>query len=161
MMARRLSPQAGPMERAREEEPRAGPFLAGASLYAFLPMMTGSTSPGEAPSLALRALWLAARRRQDQYELGALAALASTAAGAPSEPGARALTGLVRLAAAGWLRKAGIPEVAARLRAMEIEVAAGGLTVRGLSLSEAELLALLQRTLRPAAAEGSSAHSGD
>jgi hypothetical protein len=158
MMARRLSPQAGPVERAREEEPQAGLFLAGAALYAFLPMLPSRiANRGEAGGgLPVRELWLAARRAQDQYELGALAALASPAAGAPSEPVARALTGLVRLAAASWLRKAGIPEVAARLRAMEIEMQAGGLIVRGLSLSEAELLALFQ-----VAVEVSDAHRGN
>jgi len=42
----------------------------------------------------------------EQYELGALAALAG-------EPNARALAALVRLASGRLLRKAGVPEVTA------------------------------------------------
>ena len=163
MAARRLSPRAGPVERAREQDPQVGPFLAGAALYAFLPMPgTGgaagaSGAADKGGGLPVRELWLAAYRGQDQYELGARAALAP----APAEqPNARALTGLIRLAAAGWLRKAGIPEVAARLRAMDIEVQAGGLTVRGLRLAEPEMLALLQNLLGPAV-EDSGARGGD
>jgi hypothetical protein len=91
-------------------------------------------------------LWLAARREADQYELGALASLAGT-------PNPRALAALVRLAAAALLRKASIPEVVARLRALEITAEAEGLTVRGLKLSETELLALLRGALLPQTAQ--------
>ncbi len=156
MAARRLSPQAGPVELAREQDPRVGPLLAGAVLYAFLPAAAKPAGEREATppagGLPLRELWLAVHRAQDQYELGALAALA----GAPNE---RALTALVRLAAAGWLRKAGIAEVAARLRALDIEVEEGGLSVRGLRLAEPEMLALLRSVLPPAG--GSDARGGD
>jgi hypothetical protein len=169
MAARRLSPQAGPVERARGEEPRVEPLLAGAALYAFAPLgrigPAGATAVGGLP---VRALWLTARRGQDRYELGALAALEGSPGRSPpsatdgaAAPNARALTGLVRLAAASLLRKAGIPEVAARLRAMEVEVDGGLLGLRGLSLSEAELLALLRGYLAPAAVEGSGARRGD
>lgn len=154
--AGRLSPQAGPVELAREQDPRVGPLLAGAVLYVFLPAAAKRAGEQEATpaggSLPFRALWLTAHRRQDQYELGALAALAGT-------PNKRALIGLVRLAAAGWLRKAGIPEVAARLRAMDIEVEEGGLSVRGLRLTEPEMRALLQSVLPPTG--GSDARGGD
>ncbi len=157
MTARRLSPHAGPVELARGQEPQAGAFLAGASLYAFLPSLPPPSSSAPAGGLPVRELWLAAQRGQDQYELRALVALAPTAAG---EPNARALTALVRLAVAGWLRKAGIPEVAARLRAMDIEVQAGALSARGLRLAEPEVLALLQGALGPAV-EDSDARGGD
>ena len=90
----------------------------------------------------------------DQYELSALAALAGT-------PNPRALAGLVRLAAASLLRKASIPEVLARLRALEITADGDGLTVRGLKLSEPELLALLQGALLPRAAGDADARRGD
>jgi hypothetical protein len=159
MTDRRRSPQAGPVERTRADDPRVDPFLAGAALYAFLPAAGEASVAEPAGGLPVRELWLAARHEQDQYDLGALAAL-TPAVGAPDAPSARALTVLVRLAAAAWLRKAGIPEVAARLRAMEIEVDAGGLTVRGLRLAEAELLALLQGVLR-SPAEDSDARGGD
>jgi hypothetical protein len=148
MMARRFTPQAGPVERARAGDPRVGPFLAGAALYACLP------AAGAASGLPMHQLWLAARREGDHYELGALAALAGT-------PNPRALASLVRLAAAAWLRKASIPEVLARLRALEITADADGLTVRGLRLAEAELLALLQGVLRPAVGEDTDARRGD
>jgi hypothetical protein len=174
MSARRLSPRAGPVELAREQDPRVGPFLSGAALWAFLPAVAagggaagsagagGGTAGSAGGGLPLRELWLAAQRGQGQYELGALASLrgapGSIAAGAGA-PSARALTALVRLAAAGWLRKAGIPEVAARLRAMDVEVQEGGLTVRGLRLAEPEMLALLQSVLP--AAGGPDARGGD
>jgi hypothetical protein len=147
MLARRL--EAIPAQGARASDPRVDPFLAGATLYARLPAIPGagpgSGPAGQAGGLPLRELWLAARREADQYELGAVASLVRTADGALPNP--RALAGLVRLAAASLLRKAGIPEVAARLRALEIAADADGLTVRGLRLSQAELLALLQGAL--------------
>jgi hypothetical protein len=153
MLGRRLQPATGPVERARADDPRIAPFLAGAALYACLPSLSvAKPAAGGTGGLPLRELWLAARRQGDGYELGALAALAG-------EPNARALTGLVRLAAAAWLRKAGIPEVTARLRALEIVVEADGLAVRGLRLSEAELLALLQGVLLPPT-EDAGARSG-
>ena len=128
-MARRFTPQAGPVERARAGDPRVGPFLAGAALYACLPSRgVAKPAAGAASGLPMHQLWLAARREGDHYELGALAALAGT-------PNPRALASLVRLAAAAWLRKASIPEVLARLRALEITADADGLTVRGLRLS--------------------------
>jgi hypothetical protein len=151
MLARRLRPEAGPVERARAGDPRVGPFLAGAALFACLPL------PGvPAGVLPVRQLWLAARREGEGYELGALAALA----GAPEAPNARALASLVRLAAASWLRKAGIAEVPARLRALEVTVEADVLAARGLRLSEAELQALLLDRLRPAS-EDAGARGGD
>ncbi len=147
MMARRASAQEGLVERARAGDPRVGPFLAGAALYACLPGLgTAQPAAGEVSGLPMHQLWLAARREADQYELGALAALAGM-------PNPRALAGLVRLAAASLLRKASIPEVAARLRGLEITVEADGLTVRGLKLSEPELLALLQSALLPRAGQ--------
>jgi hypothetical protein len=141
------------VERARAGNPRVDPFLAGAALYAFLPSL-GPAEPslaapppaGRLSGLPIRQLWLAARRTADQYELGALAALAGT-------PNPRARAGLTRLAAASLLRKAGIPEVTARLRALEITAEEDFLTVRGLKLSEPELLALLQGVLLPQAAQ--------
>jgi hypothetical protein len=168
MAARRLSPRAGPVERARGEEPKVELLLAGAALYAFAPLGRFAAAGAEAEGrLPVRALWLAARRGpagqspgQDPYELSALAVLESPPE-APDAPNARALTGLVRLAAASWLRKAGIPEVAARLRAMQVEVSAGMLSLRGLRLSEAELLALLRGSFAPSAAEVSHARGGD
>ena len=150
MMARRLSPQAGPVQRASAGDPRVGPFLAGSALYACLPTMP----PGVARWLPVRELWLAGRRQQDQYELCVLAALSG-------ELNARALAGLVRLVAASLLRKAGIPEVLARLRALEISADGDGLTVRGFMLSEPELLALLQGALLPRAAGDADARRGD
>jgi hypothetical protein len=140
MMVRRLSVQEGLVERARASDPRVGPFLAGAALYACLP------AAGKVSGLPMHQLWLAARREADQYELGALASLAGT-------PNPRALAALVRLAAAALLRKASIPEVVARLRALEITAEAEGLTVRGLKLSETELLALLRGALLPQTAQ--------
>ncbi len=166
MAARRLSPQAGPVELARAQDPRVDPLLSGAALYAFLPAAgaaaegAAGAEAGRAPSLLpLGALWLAAQRRQDQYELAALATMPAGLPGAAGPSGARALTALVRLAAAGWLRKAGIPEVAARLRAMEVEVREDSLSVRGLRLAEAEMLALLRGLLAPTG--GSDARGGD
>jgi hypothetical protein len=165
MQGRRLAPETGPVERARADDPRAGPFLAGAALYACLPSRrvaepAGSGEGGAAgvlplasPLFAMRMLWLAARRQGEQYELGVLAVLAG-------EPNARALAGLVRLVAAAWLRKAGVPEVTARLRALDIAVDAGGLAVRGLRLSEKELLALLRGGL-PLGTGGAGARSGN
>jgi hypothetical protein len=176
MTARRLSPQAGPVELVRDKDPRVGPLLAGAALYAFLPAAAGAAGEaGGGGGLPVRELWLAAQRGEGleyrgstpgqnpprrQYELSLLASLAGPSGGEPGAPNPRALTALVRLVAAGWLRKAGIPEVAARLRQMEVEVNAGGLAVRGLRLAEPELLALLQSALQPAE-EGSGARGGD
>ena len=155
MMARRRSPHEGLVERARAGDPRVGPFLAGAALYACLPALGTAQPPaGKVSGLPMRQLWLAARREADQYELGALASLAGT-------PNPRALASLVNLAAAALLRKASIPEVVARLRALEITADTGGLTVRGLKLSEPELLALLQGVLLPLAAGDANARSGD
>lgn len=155
MMARRLSAQEGLVERARAGDPRVGPFLAGAALYACLPALGTAQSPaGEVSGLPMHQLWLAARREADHYEVSALAALAGT-------PNPRALAGLVRLAAASLLRKAGIPEVLARLRALEITADGDGLTVRGFMLSEPELLALLQGALLPRAAGDADARRGD
>jgi hypothetical protein len=147
-------PAAGPVESARASDARVAALLAGAAWYAFLPSLAPDAG-GEARGLPLRELWLAGRREGDRYELGARAALA----GAPEQPSARALAGLVRLAAAAWLRKAGIPDVAARLREMEIAVEAGSLEARGLRLSEAELRAALASWLP--AAEDRPAHRGD
>lgn len=160
MMVRRLAALPGPVERAREQEPQVGPFLADAVLYACLPSL-GAGAEGGAGGLPLRGLWLAVRREQNQYELGVLAALARAPADDPEEgpaPDASALANLVRLALASQLRKAHIPGVAARLRATQIEVGAEELTVRGLRLSEAELLALLRDGL---GAEGADARGGD
>jgi len=148
MLARRLVPAAGPVERAREEDPQANRLLAGAAAYAYLPALPAGVS------LPLRSAWVAARREGDQYELDVLAALAG-------EPNPRALAGLVRLAAAAWLRLAGLPDIVGRLRALQIEAGGGSVMVRGLRLSEAELLSALQAWVHPEAREAGDARSGD
>jgi len=150
MLARRLVPAAGPVERARASDPRVDPFLAGAALYAFLP----GPPAGAGPGLPLRQVWLAARRDGEHYELGALAALAG-------EPSPRALASLVRLAAAAWLRRAGVSDVAGRLRALEIGIEGDALSLRGLRLGEAELLSALEAWVLPPAGEDAGAQRGD
>jgi hypothetical protein len=147
MMARGREPEASLVQRVLAENPPAAAFVTGAAAWAWLPLggeaassLPGSAAPGTA--LPLRSAWFAARREGGLYELEARAELAGQAS-------PRALAAAVRLAAASLLRRAGLPELVAHLRAMEVAVEGQSLVVRGLRLSEEETLSLLKSLVRP------------
>jgi hypothetical protein len=145
------------VERARAQDPRAEDFLAGAAAWAWLPSLAAKPAGGGAGSgmtLPLGSAWFAARRDGAEYELSGLAALAV-------EVNPRVLAGAVRLAAAALLRKAGLPDVVGRLRAMEVEVVADSIAVRGLRLSEAEVLSAAKALFGPRTGEAANAAGGD
>jgi hypothetical protein len=126
-------------------------LLAGSLLYAYLPEVPASA--GAPPGLPLSDLWLAVRREAERYVVGALATLAE-------EQSPRVLLNVVRLAAAAWLRKAGVQDLAPRLKALEVEVSGRTVVVRGLSLGEGELLRALGLGPRAASEEVGGAGGG-
>jgi hypothetical protein len=126
-------------------------LLAGSLLYAYLPELPGSS--GAPPGLPLSDLWLSVRREAEWYVVGALAAL-------NEEQDPRLLLNVVRLAAAAWLRKAGVQDLVPRLKALRVEVSGRTVVVQGLSLGEGELLRALGIGSGAASEEASGAGGG-
>ena len=132
LLARWQNPGPDPLERLDLTEPGLRQeLLAGSDLYAFLP-----TLPPALGQLPLYSLWLAARRQGEGYTLGALALL-------DQEPDPRVMLNVVRLAAAAVMRKAGLANVAERLKELEVRVSGRTVVVSGLSLGRGELLQML------------------
>jgi hypothetical protein len=85
--------------------------------------------------------------------VGALAAL-------NEEQDPRLLLNVVRLAAAAWLRKAGVQDLVPRLKGLRVEVSGRTVVVQGLSLGEGELLRALGIGSGAASEEASGAGGG-
>jgi hypothetical protein len=143
LLARWRNPGPSPLAMLDQTEPALRrELLAGSDLYAFLPVLPAAW--GQAAQLPFSCLWLSARRHEDGYALGALALL-------EREPDPRLVLNVVRLAAAAVMRKAGLANVAERLKELEVKTSGRTVAVSGLILGRGELLQMLGA--RPGAAD--------
>ncbi len=147
MLERRQAPGPSPLP------PAAADGMQAADLFLFFPdpiRLAAAAGPGSgisgreavtAPILGLQALaveqaWLSAEAQEDGYRLDVVLRLAE--AGNPA-----AIENLLRLALILWMRRTGIEDPAARLRALSISVDQGLARIESLRLSEEQLVALL------------------
>jgi len=155
LLDRWRAPRPNPL--AEPEDPGGADLLrglkAGSLLYAYLPRLPASASfPSGVP---LSGLWITVRREAERYEL---AALASIELAEPPSP--RWVLSAVRLAAAAWLRRAGVADPAGRLGPLRVESSGRVYAVTGLILQEEELLQVLGFPPRAARREAGGSGGG-
>jgi len=88
------------------------------------------------PHLGVREVWVGAMKSKDGYVLGATV-------NTGTEQQARALSFVLRVGIIAWMKSTNVPDVAARLRAITVSPLGASVRVKGVAVSDTEIMPLI------------------